>query len=254
MTAPLSLIRLRPDAQALMRWAMPRGYLSHRADLGYALHAALKAALGELAPRPFVWRERRESPELLGYVRCAADDIKTAAALPRVDGGEAAVALRLLAVEASAMPGHWRAGQRLSFEVRVRPIVRSRSDPQAKEKGSRRHVEVDAALYHASEQDAPIGHEKAYCSWLAARIEHRGAKLVQARLVTRRSVGVLRRPQISGERKPVVTQGPEAVFQGVLEIASPEAFHAGLLLGVGRHCAFGFGMMLLAPPGAFEPC
>ena len=36
---------------------------------------------------------------------------------------------------------------------------------------------------------------------------------------------------------------------GTLTIGDPDAFAAILSRGVGRHAAFGYGMLLLSPPG-----
>ena len=36
---------------------------------------------------------------------------------------------------------------------------------------------------------------------------------------------------------------------GTLTVTDPQAFAALLSGGVGRHAAFGFGMLLLSPPG-----
>ena len=106
MSAPLSLVRLRPDLPALARWGIGRGYLSRHgeADFGYVLHVALRDGLGRLAPRPFVLRASRganEAGELLGYVRATPETMKEATALPPVNGS--ASALDLAAMEVRAM-------------------------------------------------------------------------------------------------------------------------------------------------------
>ena len=41
---------------------------------------------------------------------------------------------------------------------------------------------------------------------------------------------------------------PDALFTGEITVADPEAFCRLLARGVGRHRAFGFGMLLLRPP------
>jgi CRISPR system Cascade subunit CasE len=51
------------------------------------------------------------------------------------------------------------------------------------------------------------------------------------------------------------SEGPDAVLEGVLEVVDGEAFAALLRRGVGRHRAFGFGMLLLRPPrSGIAPC
>ncbi len=42
---------------------------------------------------------------------------------------------------------------------------------------------------------------------------------------------------------------PEAEFEGTLEVLDGTAFHAVLARGIGRHRAFGYGMLLVRPAG-----
>ena len=248
MTTLLSLVRLRPDMAALAHWAIRRSYLPRygRADPGYALHAALKAGLGDIAPQPFVLRSVRGRPdELLGYARAAPDAILAAAAMPPTADSEAAGALALSSLEARAMPVDWPMGARFSFELRTRPVVRSRPKGRA----GRSH-EVDAAAWASANSAGAPPKERVYTDWLAARLAGRGARLIDAELAVLRRSRTLRRPVVDGERRSVLSEGPDALFRGTLEIGDPAAFADGLAHGVGRHRAFGFGCLLLAPPGA----
>ena len=52
-----------------------------------------------------------------------------------------------------------------------------------------------------------------------------------------------------GRRRQSETEGPDAVFRGRLRIEDDAGFTELLARGIGRHRAFGFGMLLLAPPG-----
>ena len=113
MSGALSLIRLHPDIAGLARWGLERNFLpkGNAADFGYVLHAALKEALGEFAPRPFVLRRSGSRPvasghggdELLGYVGAVPENILAAAALPSIDGSTAKL-LKLPSLEARAFP------------------------------------------------------------------------------------------------------------------------------------------------------
>lgn len=249
MSAPLSLVRLRPDRDALVRWAIRLGYLPAGADPGYAVHAALKASLGDLAPQPFVLRETRDQLELLGYSKVSAQDLQAAAALPTVHDPQAAFALGTSRLEARDMPEVWRAGASFSFEVRIRPVVRTRSDPVAKSKGPRRHVEIDAAFIARPNAEDLTDHETIYGQWLSERLGAQGARASATRLVARRQVRLLHRPRTETGRRPILIPGPEALFRGDLEVTDPHLFSEGIKRGIGRHRAFGFGMLLLAPPG-----
>ena len=251
MTAPLSLIRLRPNTTALVHWAIEKGYLPRRgdADLGYALHAALKEALGDLAPRPFVFQQPREKEgAVLGYVQAMPKAIIEAAALPSLR--TSADTLGLQTIEARAMPENWRTGARFSFEVRTRPIVRSRGAGR----GGPNH-EVDVAVWAArrAEERTEVlpSKEDAYREWLATRLDFHGVRLIATQLVSMRRTRVLRRPIIGGNRHVQEIEGPDVLFRGDLEITNGERFAEGITHGIGRHTAFGFGCLLLAPLGTW---
>ena len=258
MSEALALIRLRPDMAGLARWGLARNLLpkGSDADFGYVLHAALKEALGELAPRPFALRRSKsrsaapehDSDELLGYVGAAPENVLAVATLPSMNGS-AATLLDLASLEARAMPPDWPSGARLGFEVRARPVVRSRGG-----RGRGTSHEVDVAAWRARQSGTgsePVrSKDQAYCDWLSERLGTRGARLLDARLVSMRRSLVRRRPVVGAGRQARDTEGPDVVFRGTLAIADPEAFSKGLGIGVGRHTAFGFGCLLLSPPGS----
>ena len=252
MTAPLSLIRLHPNTTDLVHWAVVKGYLprSGDADLGYALHATLKEALGDFAPRPFVFQQPREGEgAVLGYVQAKPEAITEAASLPSIRAS--ANALGLQTIEARAMPENWRTGARFSFEVRTRPIVRSRSEGRG---GSNHEVDVAAWAARRAEESTQVlpSKEDAYREWLAARLDFHGARLIAAQLVSMRRTRVLRRPIIEGNRRAQEIEGPDVLFRGGLEITNGKRFAEGITCGIGRHTAFGFGCLLLAPLGTWD--
>jgi CRISPR system Cascade subunit CasE len=244
----LALLRLSPDMDALLHEAARRGLLPPGGDPGYALHAALAALFGAAAPRPFMLRETRQRTELLGYAAAPVDDLASLAALPPIGDAEPlARALCPASVELCAMPQTWRSGQRLAFTVRTRPVVRVR--PQGRDGP---HDEHDAFAHQRRlAVDPPPRREDVYCDWLARAVAQNGAaRLESARLAGYRSLKVLRRPLADGVRRPAVIEGPDATVAGILAVTDAVAFGQLLARGVGRHRAFGFGMLLLAPPGA----
>lgn len=250
MTQPISLVRLRPDLRRLVAWAVPKGYMDDRVeDPGYALHAALKAALGVLAPRPFVLRAAGKEAELLGYVAAEPEAIREAGALPPVHDAAAAEGLGLPAIEARAMPAEWRKGQHWGFELRLRPVVRSRSGGR---EGS--SAEIDVAFWRAQREAERMlpPREAIYLHWLGERLTNQGAAtLLDGQVVAMRSTRVLRRPAVEGGRRKSSLIGPDITVRGTLEVAEAASFAKLLSRGVGRHCGFGFGCLLLAPPGTF---
>ena len=46
-----------------------------------------------------------------------------------------------------------------------------------------------------------------------------------------------------------VSRGPTAVLQATLVVKESEEFERRVVKGVGRHRAYGYGMLLLRPPG-----
>lgn len=261
----LTLVRLTPDAERFSAWAARRDYLPRSgADLGYALHAGLKACLSGLAPQPFYWRDGGEGVQIFGYSRAAPDALLDAARLPILNDPALGEALAIASLDARAMPETWRAGARYSFETCIRPVVRSRDDLVAKAKpqpadkvrrngaNGRRYAvtEIDAVFAARVRRGGDVAHEQAYGAWLQARLAAGGVELVEARLISRSARDVLRRPPSGLGRRAVVVPGPVAVFRGDLQVNDPVRFTCMLEKGVGRHTAFGFGMLLLAPPGA----
>lgn len=243
----LTLVRLTPDAEHFASWAARRDYLPARSDdLGYALHAGLKAAFGDFAPRPFYWREGRSGAQLYGYSAADPASLIEAGAMPGLDP-ELHAALNIASLEARAMPTVWRAGQVLSFECRVRPVVRQNRVGERD-----RFKEVDAAAHAAAtcaEAARVPTKTEAYRNWTASRLSG-AAEIVEADIVSLKRTRCLRRPHTEQGRRPKVIEGPDVTLKGALRITDAEAFAARLARGVGRHCAFGFGMLLLAPPGA----
>lgn len=249
MNKELSLIRMVPDMVSLARWATANGYLAQGCtDLGYGLHAISKAALGNYAPKPFVLRERGRSVELLGYVSQPASQIVELASMPGAKDHDATDALRLEKLTAKAMPSNWRIGLTLSFEVRLRPIVRSRDGRN----GASNEVDY-AAWINRQDGHVCVPRYQAYINWLGEKMSVYGTTLVSAEVVKWSRTKVLRRPMgENGKRKPSLSEGPDITVKGILKVDDPAAFGSMVARGIGRHTSFGFGCLLLAPAGAFS--
>lgn len=244
----LSLVQFTPDREAFAHWAATSGWLGRGAarqghpDLGYAWHVLLKSVLAELAPKPFVDRSPLRANQLLGYVSAEPERIRAAVST----SGLAAKALDAHELRVNQMPEHWRAGQSLSFEVRTRPVVRTRTNPHS---GS--VDELDVAQWR-SRQTPEVGREQAYAEWLRAGLENsNAATLERVRMSLFRRTRVVRRTQ-GGSRSIVAVEGPEAWLCGRLVVNDPQGFAALLRRGIGRHRSFGFGCLLIAPAGVLE--
>ena len=58
------------------------------------------------------------------------------------------------------------------------------------------------------------------------------------------NVRLLRKAEGAGRRD---FQRPQALLGGILQVQDGDAFHTLLARGIGRHRAFGYGMLLLRP-------
>lgn len=249
---PLFLLHTCPDPRLLAAWAARHGLLQARNDLGYGLHALLRAAFGDDAPQPYRHLDGQQG--LLAYTRLDPDAIRQRVSL--VDA-EVASALGLASTahhggySLRPFPTQWPLGKLLRYEVRVRPIVREGKSGR----------ERDAFLAAADKTEgAPLNRAEIYAHWLRQQLGLRdgatfepwqgAVDLVDARLDQFRQLDVLRQTQrreAADARVRRAVGGPDAVLSGVLRVTDPQAFAHLLARGVGRHRAFGFGMLLLKP-------
>ncbi len=231
MNTPLYMLELRLDPQALIRFAQEQKINRNRdEDLGYAAHAWLKALLPEHTPKPFrlILGNR---PKLLGYSPLSGQEL-----LEQGQTFASPLALGITRIEdlqqAKPLPSEWRPGRRLGFEVMTCPTSRKAGH--------------EKDLYHhrmerLTEGETPPSRESLYRAWLekqlgsAARLE--SASLEQFRFVSHYRRGM-------GQKK---LERPQALFRGVLTITESNPFNRLLARGIGRHRAFGYGMLLLKP-------
>ncbi len=251
----LNLIRIPVATAALARWAAERGWARHKGrdaafDEGRALHHLLDEALGPGSLRPFrlLVPPRRNQGNLYAYSPQDAEALRAAAAAHALPDH-----LRVLSpdrLESKPMPEDWRAGQRLGFDLLMRPVRRLRYGLQNPSGEIGAGAEIDAFLLEALRRHpaAPDGmtgenrtREAVYFDWLAEQLAPAAAlDRPASRLARFRRVRVAR-----GGRGP---EGPEATVHGTLTVNDPDAFAALLARGVGRHRAYGYGMLLLRPP------
>jgi CRISPR system Cascade subunit CasE len=261
----LHLVRLRPEVRRLASFAHMAGLRDAEHDPGYLWHLALRRAFGVIAPQPF--RVFEPDPdrddngkrlELLGYARVDEDGLRSALASAPA---EAASIFPDSGLGAKPLPEVFTGGRMLAFSTMVCPIVRTLSTD-----GTRKR-ELDAFVHVASaDPDAPKPERSdVYRDWLASRLAEGGARLVEARLSGFRLTTLVRRRHASPNGRTATADGPptrllaqrpraaarrpDATLDGVLEVVDPERFQALLARGVGRHRAFGFGLLLLRPAG-----
>lgn len=241
MTA-LHMISIPVDLRELRRLAAVNGLGT---DEGRALHHFLCEAFGKSVVQPFrlmPGRNGSRSATLYGYTTRTEADLRTALAETAPPESTRVFDLGHLAVK--AMPDHWKPGRRLAFDIRVRPVRRLKAPAG---NFTRKGAEVDAWLVEVLRRfpDGPpddvgekVRRDQVYAQWLGERLE--GA----ARLET---VRMTRIDQSVAVRKGSASRGPDVTFQGELSIIDGAAFAEKLRRGVGRHTAYGYGMLLLRP-------
>lgn len=241
----LHLVRLRPDLPRLVAFAAAARVLPRGGDLGYAIHLALRRALGTAAPQPF--RLIEPTGELYGYAGDAAA-LEAAAALPamtaEIESARAALAIDGLAIR--PMPTEWRRGARYRAEVRLRPVRRTGKDKRRPDRPGE-HDAFGLAVRGLPPDQWPAP-QQIYLGWTRQKLKDGGAEpLDDLRLVAMTRTEVMRRRHAGPGAACRCFDGPDITVAGTVAVADPAAFAALLARGVGRHRAFGFGMMLLRP-------
>ena len=140
------------------------------------------------------------------------------------------------------MPSQWKEGKLLGFETRIRPIIRCArgSDRPGKERDA---FQAEAMLHPKGGMART--REQVYTDWLASKLERCGAASLEPETT---KLVAFQRARAYRKRRARYSEGPDAVMRGTLRITDPDAFNALLAQGVGRHRAYGFGMLLLRPP------
>lgn len=270
MAHDLHLVRLVLDRRELLRIArrhrLPRG-----ADEGYLLHAGLaqlfatSSAPAEVPLSSFAIDDTlpvaEAQPSLLFLLAYA--DLDEGGLLSKMNAEVRAALVRQCATR--AIPA-LEQGTIASFRVRTCPVVRTRQlgedGPRTNKKGRPKSREVDAwiASRLPTWTDAPpelgrpfertseewLDRERVYTAWLGRELARDGAASLEdgARLASFMREPVFRQGEPTVTRRRTM-QRPNAVLEGTLKVRDAAAFRALLRRGVGRHRAFGFGMLLL---------
>ena len=235
----LMLLHTTPDPVALTHWATRKNWLSPDGDFGYALHALLAEAFDGRPPTPFRYMDEQ------GLLAYSEEDATVFYRHSEKVPSEVRRVLGLDRLRIRDFPSEFPVGKRLGFEVRVRPVIRTNAGKERDLYQYRMEQRVPGST------DAKPSREVIYREWLEQRFSTDNA----SRLITASMQGfslkrVVRRAQKSAEngmRKPTGINGPDALFRGELEVADTTAFTQLLVRGIGRHRAFGYGMLLLRP-------
>ena len=239
MTESLQMIRAEIGVRDFQRWMGMR----RLQDPDHGMHCLLTECFGrDLAPRPFraIFPRGGSRGCLYGYGSAGADELREAA------GAYAdPLQYRIIpshSIDSKPMPAEWTAGKRLGFEVRVRPIVR-RTDKADTRPGK----EWDAFQLEAEQHpkgEMVRSREEVYADWLRRQIEGRGGATLESA-----TLASFQRTRAVRKLHSRYSEGPDALMHGTLEITDGPPFARLLAGGIGRHRAYGYGMLLLRPAG-----
>lgn len=258
----LHLVHAPLDMREFNRWAGERDLIRRGIfDSGYAFHILLSSMFGKGVLQPFrlFASERRRKAALYGYSGVDQTELRSQAAAVAPPDCETVIDPRRL--RSKPMPTQLEPGKRLGFDLRLRPVRRVRSnvhDPQlgASIKGG---SEVDAFRLElirrfpaepgrpnvSAAAEAGVTRQSVYTEWLSER-------LGDAASVEHCELAAFQRTRaIRGEKGG--PEGPDAVLHGTMTVAGENEFARVLRKGVGRHRAYGYGMLLLRPPGRRAP-
>ncbi len=242
--ASLHMIRADIDAQNLQRWAGSR----RLQDSDHAMHCLLTEMFGELAPKPFRLMIGRAQPRgvLYGYGQADAEALRAEADIHACP--LQARVIPAASLDSKPMPAAWQTGKRLGFETRVRPIIR-----RPRGAGDCADTECDAFLWEAlqhpkedPDRKMKRSREEVYSDWLAKQFGRHGG----AKLEGKAGLQSFQRSRAIRKRHARSSEGPDALMRGTLTITNAGTFAELLARGIGRHRAYGYGMLLLRPAAA----
>lgn len=237
----LHMVEIRPDLAALYRFlGHQRLADAHRdEDLGYGMHAWLAAAMGEDAPKPWrLWTDSKRPIRLLGYSHKEAAILRSRLTQRAAPPAVAVVANAEQDIASRPLPS-LQEGRRLAFELQCCPVART----------ARTGVEKDVFLMQLQTGEPSLPRTAVYAEWVQAKLEQTGALRVRQLTISGfQLVQQMRRgTRGDGVRRSHVLVRPQVLVQGELSVLDPDRFAALLAQGVGRHRAFGYGMLLLRP-------
>ncbi len=270
----LHLLRLLVDPAGVERLARARK-IGDEDDHGYRLHALMTGCWGDAAPSSWrldpkaggrnltIWAYAAQPWSDLSAVSAARFTDPTAVDL---DPDLVSLLRGALVWEQCAskpMP-RFTAGQTVGCDVRACATVRLHRELPGISAGNGHGAvaarkagdEVDALTAEALRRSQNGGSlhmqdlnpEAVYQAWLASALARcTGQTPSDVRVTGYRSSQCLRKNHANGGRRAVIL--PEVLGSGTMTITDPEAFALTVARGVGRHRAFGFGMLLLRPAG-----
>lgn len=247
------MLSFQPDIGAVTRLAARERLLPPGDDLGYAWHAVFHASFGEKSPSQFVHLPAGEhgggpSGRLLAYSVHSLGDLRDMAAT--FADPQFSAPLRLEVAHEKVMPTVFQPGTRLGIQVRLRPVARSTERRGNDRSGPRGERDVFLRAVDRAGGTVTVNRAECYDAWLRDKLLAAGVEVERLRMTAFRFTRLRTRDRSDGHAASRSVEGPDAWFRGDGCVADSARFSDLLTRGVGRHRAFGFGMLLLSPPGA----
>lgn len=247
MPDALHLVKVPIVASALSALARSHGLPLRHLDDGYLCHWVLRAAFGELAPSPFVLRGAGRVIDAWGYSVAERNALLDHAQ----SFGDPSVlpALGTLGALASRLMPVFENGRRLGFVLRACPVARLARPVNGHRAGA--EVDVFLARCFAVGPDAAVSREEVYREWLVSRLgrdTETGCQVESVRVAGFTRERLVRRTQ-GADRRATRLERPDVTFDGDIVVTDGPRLLDYLRRGVGRHRAFGFGALIIVPPG-----
>ena len=250
----IHLIRAEIKNRELEQWMSRQGL----SDPDYAMHVVLAQTFDDsklLKPFRVMPQDSQGNSTLYGYSERDAASLRTAH--EKAKGKAGVEIMPAEPIGSKPMPSEWIPGTELEFETRVRPTRR--------EPGYRGNKRIERDAYEASlnyhrkmgeqgtaagadsgcwEQKALKGksREEVYLEWLSQQVERHGnAEIETSRVTACKATKAVRKREQGG------ISGHDVTIKGTLRIRDAAGFNQLLARGIGRHRAYGYGMLLVRP-------
>ena len=231
----IHLMQADVNLRNMARWSATKDY----PDPDQTLHHLIYNTFGyDHTPKPFMVKVNPDRNlacgKLMGYTELEAEKLQEIARSKQ--NASSASVLEPSSIKTVRLPENWQRGTAVGFQTRVRPTYRT-----SHRHGQQKSMELD--LYYKPGNES--SREETYIQWLEETLRTRGATPVEnsTRIISCRTRNVTR------QHGRGVTSGPDALMEGTCIIEDPDLWTNAVRRGIGRHKAFGYGMLLLKPPG-----